>query len=211
MSFKAKVLVLKRLRAGDQDLLAKVYGQGGVVDVLVRDGLLNEHRFFGLFEPFNVLEVDLSQRGGIAVPNDVGEVRFLSYLCRETDRFLWFSWIAGFILKHVRFYDERLFNLFMSYMLSRSMTDVLKVKLRLDFLELSGLKPKFIEQSSLKGRLKLSDGALSEEGELEVQENVIELLRRIYRAKRPQRIKIGVRSLHRMEELLDAFIEYHTR
>jgi len=167
MALKTRVLVLKRIRAGDQDLLAKVYGQGGVIDLLVRDGFLNTNRFFSLFEPFNVLEVDLSQKGGVAVPNDVGSVRFLSYMCRDFSRFMWFSWIAGFILRYVRYYDDRLFNLFLGYMLSKSVGGALRVKLRLDFLELSGLKPKFLEEREFRKRIKFSDGSTSDRGDVE--------------------------------------------
>ncbi len=211
MSVKTRVLVLKRIRAGDQDLLAKAYGQGGVIDILVRDGFLNTHRFFGLLEPFNVVVADLSQRGGIALLNDVGEVKFLSYLCRDHERFLWFSWIANFILKHVRFYDEKLFNLFITYMLSRTMNRTLRVRFKLDYLELSGLKPKFLEEGKLKGRLSLSDGSVSGRGELEVSEEVLKLARKIYRARRPHRIKMSERKLREIERLIDSFIEYHTR
>ncbi|RLJ69919.1 recombination protein O [Hydrogenivirga caldilitoris] len=211
MGLKTKVLVLKRIRAGDQDLLAKVYGKGGVIDLLVRDGFLNNHRFFGLFEPFNLLEVDLSQRGGIAIPNDIGDVKFLSYLCRDFERFLWFSWISGFILKFVKYYDEKLFNLFISYMLSKSTQNTLRIKFRLDYLELSGLKPKFLEEEKHRRMLKLSDGSTSDKGDVEVSAESLNLIKKVYRAEKPQRIKIGAGALQDLETLLDLFIEHHIR
>ena len=211
MGLKTKVLVLKRIRAGDQDLLAKVYGHGGVIDLLVRDGFLNTHRFFSLFEPFNVLEVDLSQKGGVAVPNDVGNVRYISYLCRDFKRYMWFSWIAGFILRSVRYYDEKLFNLFLGYMLGRGTGGTMRVKLRLDYLELSGLKPKFLEEKEFKGMLRLSDGSTSDRGDVEVSGDVLKLIRRIHRAKRADRIKVEDNLLKEMEKLLDMFIDYHTK
>ncbi len=213
MSLKTRILVLKRKRAGDQDILVKAYGQGGIIDLLVRDGLVSGHRFFGVFEPFNVMELDMSQRGGIALPNDVKNVRFLSYIARDYRRFLWMSWVAGFIMRTVHYYDERLFSLFLRYLtLSPEKKEhVLRIRLKLDYLELSGLKPKFLDQRGSGTKLKLSNGSISEEGELEVESHLLDLIRKIYRARKPERISLSGELSKRIEKVLDLLIEYHTR
>jgi recombinational DNA repair protein (RecF pathway) len=214
---KTRVIVLKRIRAGDQDLLAKVYGQSGVIDLLVRDGLLSSHRFFGLFEPFNILRVDLSQRGGIVIPNDVDDVQFVSYLSRDINRFLWMSWICGFILRNVSFYEEKLFNLFVDYMLRnpKGRERLLRVRLKLDYLIISGLKPKILDVEdgfiARKVSLSLSDGAPSERGEFEMETSLIRLLKAILSAKKIERLRVSKEALRKIEDFLDAYIDYHTR
>ncbi len=209
------MLVLKRIRAGDQDLIAKGYTQVGVVDVLIRDGLLVENRFFGIFEPFNVLEIDLRQQGNITVPNDIFEVRRLSYLASDFSRFLWMSWVCGFVLKYVKYYDERLFNLFVSYLtLKPSGTkEVYRIKLLSEFLELSGLKPKFLEEKLPKGEVKvnLSDGSISESGELKVPAGTLRLIKRIHSSKELNRISANSKNLTLAEDLLRKYLEYHTK
>ncbi len=215
MSLRTRILVLRRIRAGDQDLLAKAYGQGGIISLYIKDGFLSTNRFFGFFEPFNILEVDVSQRGGVMVPNDVISIQRLSYLCRDFSRFAWMSWIASFILKHVSYYDERLFDLFTNYLLLelKGSEHLYKVKLKLDFLHISGLKPKFLEERirRKKLRIKLSDGTVAEEGELEVEGSVLRLLSRLYRIRKLGNLVVDHRLIRKMEELLDTFIEYHTR
>ena len=215
MSLRTRVIVLKRIRAGDQDLLAKVYGQGGVLDLLVRDAYLNICRFFGVFEPFNLVEVDLIQRGGIVIPSDVGRVERFSYLTRDFDRFLWMSWVARFILRHVGFYDEKLFDLFLRYMLERTegAEPLYRVKLKLDYLSLSGLRPKFLEESFGRGKLKvrLSDGSVRREGDYEVESYILRFLVKVWRAKRLKNLNIREETAREMERFLDTLIEYHTR
>jgi len=216
MSVKSRVLILKRLRAGDQDLLAKAYGPGGIIDLLVRDGLLCGSYFFGVFEPFNVVTVDLSQKGDIVVPNDVVSVERLSYLSANFRRFLWMSWIAGFILRNVRFFDDKLFELFLSYMVKavRGREEVYRIKLRLDYLDLSGLKPRFLgERIPRRGsvKLRLSDGSLSPAGELETDARILRVLSRIYEIRRTGNVAVNPELARRAERILDSFIAYHTR
>jgi len=149
------------------------------------------------------------------VPNDVISIQRLSYLCRDFSRFAWMSWIASFILKHVSYYDERLFDLFTNYLLLelKGSEHLYKVKLKLDFLHISGLKPKFLEERirRKKLRIKLSDGTVAEEGELEVEGSVLRLLSRLYRIRKLGNLVVDHRLIRKMEELLDTFIEYHTR
>ncbi len=207
--------MLRRVRAGDQDLLAKAYGPGGVVSVFVKDGLLSSCSFFGVFEPFNVVLLDLSQRGDVVIPGDVLGVERLSYLCGRFERFLWMSWVAGFVLRHVRFYDEKLFELFLSYIVRDvvSREGVYRLKLRLEYLNASGLSPKFIGERIPRGvhRIRLSDGALSQEGELEVTAGALRLVKRIHSAERLENLAVSPSLLRKAEAVLDRFIDYHSR
>ena len=214
MSTKGRILVLRRVRAGDQDLLVRAYGPVGVMDLLVRDGLLNTSAFFGVFEPFNVVEVDLSQRGEVAVPNDVMRVERLSYLCADFDRFRWMCWVARFVLRNVRFYDEKLFELFLSYLTVKGRREeVYRIKLKLEYLEASGLRPRFLGAESLRGKVKvkLSDGSVSPEGDLEVKAQVLRIIRRLYETRRVGRVILSPELAKGAEQLLDRFIEYHSR
>ena len=215
MGLKTKVLVLKRIRAGDQDLLAKVYGQGGVLDLLVRDGLLNTSRFFGIFEPFNLVEVDLKQRGEVALPNDVLGVEWFSYLSKDYRRYRWMCWVSLFVLRHIRFYDERLFSLVLKALLTepRGREGILRVKFKLEFLSASGLEPKFLKEKLGRGRVKirLSDGSVSEEGEVEVRSSSLKELVRLKNLRSLKGVRFRREEVEEMESVLDLLIEYHTR
>ncbi len=215
MGFRTRVLVLKRIRAGDQDLLAKVYGRGGLLDLLVRDGFLPENRFFGVFEPFNLVELELRQRGGITVPEDILRTERLSYLCRDYRRYRWMCWVSLFALKHMSFYDERLFSLVLRALLAdpKGMEAVLRIRFRLEFLSLSGLEPKFLKEALPKGRvrIKLSDGSTSPEGDVEVSGTSLRELVRIKNLKSLKGFRAKKERLEEIEKLLDLLIEYHTR
>ncbi len=215
MSLKTKIVVLRRIRAGDQDLLAKVYGQGGVLDLFVKDGYLNTNRFFGIFEPFNVAVVDLVQKGGVVVPNDVNGLRRFSLLSRDYRRFRWMSWIAKFILSYVGFYDEKLFDLFLNYMLAdtEGAEHLYRVRFKLDYLIKSGLKPKFLKESFGRGKLKvrLSDGSVRKEGEIEVESFILRLMVKLAGSRKLKTLNIDEGKARKMEGLLDALIEYHTK
>jgi len=215
MSFKGRFLVLRRVRAGDQDLLVRAYGFGGVVSVFVKDGLLSSCGLFGVFEPFNVVVLDLSQRGDVAIPNDVLGVERLSYLCTRFERFLWMCWVAGFILRHVSFYDEKLFELFLRYLTTdtEGREGTYRIRLRLEYLDLSGLSPKFLTGKIGGGklRLKLSDGSVSPGGEVEVEPGVLRVIRRVYRTRKVENLVVSPALSRKAEKLLDRFIEFHSR
>ena len=215
MGLKTRILVLKRIRAGDQDLLAKVYGQEGLIDLLVRDGFLTTNRFFGIFEPFNLVEVDLRQRGGIAVPEDVLKVERFSYLCRDYRRYRWMCWVSLFALKYIRFYDERLFSLTLRALLAdpRGREGLFRIRFKLEFLSLSGFEPKFMKEAIPKGnvRIKLSDGSVGEEGDVEVKSTSLKELLRIKNLKSLRGFRAKKEHMEEMEKLLDLLIEYHTK
>ncbi len=215
MALKTKVVVLKRIRAGDQDILVKAYGSGGTVDILVREGYISTNRFFGVFEPFNLVELDLRQTSDVMIPNDVLEVKRLSYLCSEYERFEWMCWVASFVLKHIRFYDEKLFHLIVESILTHpeGRERLLRTRFKLEYLVRSGFEPKFLKESFGRGRLRvrLSDGSVREDGDVEVESYVLRTLIRLRRADRVRAQRIRRETLEKMEKLLDLLIDYHTR
>ncbi len=208
-------MVLKRIRAGDYDLLIKAYSPLGMVDILVREGLIPQSRFFGLFEPFNILQVDLRQQGNVTLPWDILQVDRLSFLCQDFDRFMWMSWICGFILKNVRFYDSSLFDMFYKYLVKNpgKSYPAYRIKLMLDFLELSGIRPKFLIQKGLgkHTKFRLSDGSVGKEGDIEVSPSVVKIIRKIGLSKRASRVRIEPNYLKEAEKVLNLYIEHHTR
>lgn len=215
MSLKTKVLVLKRVIAGDQDLIAKAYGQGGILDILVRNGLLNTNEFFSVFEPFNLVEVDLRQRGGVVIPNDVLGVERFSYLSRDYLRYRWMCWVSLFVLKHIRFYDEKLFSLVLKALLAdpKGREWAMRLRFKLEFLSASGLEPKFLKEDFGNGmlRISLSNGGVSEEGEVEVRASSLRWLVRLKELRSLKGVRIGREEVEEMERLLDLLIEYHIR
>ena len=207
-------MVLKRVRSGDQDLIAKVYCQVGVQSILVREGYTSSSPFFGVFEPFNVVEADLEQKGDILVPNDVLSVERLSLLATDCRRYLWMCWLSAFTLSRIRFYDERIFQLLVKFLKvdpGRS-AGLYRVLFRLKVIEAMGLRPKFLERIPRRRRLKvkLSDGSAGEEGEVEVPAQVLATLRRISE-KGIGRVSVEKGTLKRIEDLLDLYMEYHMR
>jgi recombinational DNA repair protein (RecF pathway) len=214
MSFKGKVLVLKRVRSGDQDLIAKAYSQGGVVSILVREGYAVSNPFFGIFEPFNLVEADLDQRGDVLVPNDVLSVRRFSLLAREYRRYVWMCWVSLFVLRKVKLYDERVFSLLVRYITldPGRRAAVYRVLFRLEVIDALGWRPKFLDQSIGGGRVRVSvsDGSLSEEGGLEVSAGVLRSIRELMNLG-AERVSLRGRVLRKVEEFLDTYIDYHVR
>ncbi len=214
MSFKGKVVVLKRVRSGDQDLIAKVYSQGGVVSLLVRNGYLPSNPFFGVFEPFNLVEADLEQRGDLLIPNDVLNVERLSLLARDYRRYTWMCWVAMYILTRIKLYDERVF-----YIILRSLTmnpkrkvAIHRVLFRIGLIEALGWRPKFLDERIGRGRVKISmaDGSVSDQGDLEVHSAVLRTIKMLVELG-AERVSVRGELLRQVEEFLDTYLDYHIR
>jgi len=96
--------------------------------------------------------VDLKQRGGISVPNDVLRVERFSYLSKDYRRYRWMCWVSLFVLKHIRYYDEKLFSLILRALLTdpKGKEDLLRIRFKLEFLSTSGLEPKFLKEKIKK-------------------------------------------------------------
>jgi len=215
MSIKSRVLVLSRLRAGDTDLIARVYGSGGVMTLLVRDGLLPDHRFHGVFEPFNTMVLDYRQRGEIIFPEDFTDLQHLSHLSRNYDRFLWMSHVCDFILRQVRFYDPVLFDTLLGFLTQDpdGKEPVLGLLLRLKYIRFSGITPRFLDQKIPRGRtrVRLSDGSIDEEGEFEISAGALRLIQRLARKESTSRLSPSSALCDEGQKLLEALIDYHTR
>ncbi|MDQ7038131.1 MAG: recombination protein O N-terminal domain-containing protein [Aquificota bacterium] len=214
MSFKGKLVVLKRIRSGDDDLIAKVYSPAGVVSVLVREGYLGSNPFLGVFEPFNLVEADLDQKGDILVPNDIISVRRYSLLARDYNRYVWMSWVSLFVLTRISFYDERVFPLIVRYLTANPgrRIPVYRVLFRIGIMEALGWRPRFLSQNIGKGKVKvrISDGSVSEDGEVEVRAVVLRFIKNLAELG-SGRISARGNVLKEAEDLLDRYIDYHTR
>ena len=149
---KTPLVVLKRLRAGDEDLILKAYCKAGSVDVLVRGALQPKSEFFGVFEPFTFVEVDLKQKSSLLIPVDL--LSRAVFLCRPLTylKLRWCSWVSYFFLKNIPFYEEDLFRLLVFYL---SLGDIknpraLKLKFKLDVLKCLGSGIPKVKQRSIK-------------------------------------------------------------
>jgi len=214
VSFKGKVVVLKRVRSGDDDLIAKVYSPMGIVSVLVREGYLCSNPFLGVFEPFNLVEADLDQRGDILVPNDVISVKRYSLLARDYRRYIWMSWVSLFVLTRISFYDERVFPLIVRYLTADPgrKEPIYRVLFRIGVIDALGWRPRFMSQKIGKGRVKvsMSDGSVSEDGEVEVRAGVLRFIKNLAELG-SGRISARGELLREAEDFLDRYIDYHTR
>ena len=152
MSFKGRVIVLRRLVVGDEDLLAKVYGWGGLMNMLVKDGALPNSRYVSIFEPFNVLELSYRQMGEIILPLDVSGVRYLSYLALESyERYMWMCHLGNFFLRWVRYYDQQLFDLLLLYLSAKVRnTKVFLIRFKLEMLKTMGLYKEELFEEDLR-------------------------------------------------------------
>ena len=214
MSFKGKILVLKRVRSGDQDLIAKVYCQGGVLSLLVRDGYSVSSPFFGVFEPFNLVEADVEQRGDVLVPNDVISVERISFLARDYRHYTWMCWISLFVLTRIKLYDERVFRLITRFLLLNPgrRASAYRILFRMNLIESLGWRPKFLDQKVGRGpvRVKLSDGSVAEDGDLELPPSVLMAIRKMAEIG-VDRVSIRGDLAGRIESFLDTYMDYHMR
>ncbi len=212
---KGTFIVLRRLRGGDADLLATLYGTPGKVSLLLRDGFLNSNPFFGIFEPFNYVEIDYTQIGSLLVPNDVMSVERISLLARSYKRYLYMSGISLFIIKYVNYYDEAIFRLILKYLTKEVKNpEVNLIKFKLDFLKAYGILPKFLNKGSIKGervRIKLSTGDIREDGEYEMEGYLAEFLRKLFRMKNPERLNLTRKDVRKTEEFLKEYLKFHLK
>ncbi|MFN3813063.1 MAG: hypothetical protein ACK4SM_00370 [Aquificaceae bacterium] len=141
MPLKSKVLVVRRLVVGDEDLLVKVYGWGGMMNLYAKDGALPESGYASIFEPFNLLQLVYRQSGEFILPLDVEKVYYMSYLASsDYRRFLWMSSVLGFFEKWISYYDLHIFNLLISYMsINVKNMHPFLIRFKIDLLKTAGL------------------------------------------------------------------------
>jgi len=188
--------------------VATLYGTAGKVTLFVKEGYLPGSRFFGTFEPFNLVELYYRQSGNLLLPEDLLSVERLSYLASGYERFSFMSRLARFTLSRVSFYDEQFFNLLTNY-LKAPPSEGLYLRFILEFLKLSGITPKFLSERKVSAKaVSLKDGSPSEEG-FKVSPSVLNYLIKLYRSKRPERLRLPPSALKKAEEFLNAYMDYH--
>ncbi len=213
MAAKGKFVVLRRVRGGDTDLVATLYGTPGRVTLFLKDGYINENKLFGVFEPFNFLEVSYTQSGSVIFPSDVRVLRRFSLRATRPATYFLMSRIAAFFLRYISFHDEELLSLLVSY-LSRASEEEEYLFFLVDYLRISGFRPRFLgeplEHLRERVRVRLSDGSVDPSGEYELEPRLLGILKRIYEGKR-KRLRVS-RALRRdLERFLQTYIEYHLK
>lgn len=188
MSAKGFFLILKRFRAGDEDLMLKVYGPYGVGKLFVPEGYRVERGFLGHLEPFNLVKLTYRQLGDIGVLEDLIWKEPLSYLCVEDyRRYLWMSSLIAFVEKWFLQYDGELLRLVVSYLrLDPSNPSVFLLKFKLEFLKYLGLYREDIFEEGLRGLVKRL-----------LQEQKVGTL---------QRLRISPELLSRLEQKIEAHL-----
>ncbi len=165
MSAKGSFLILRRFRAGEEDLILKAYGTCGLAKVLVPGGLKTERGLLGYIEPFNFISVYYKQSGNIIILQDLLEVEFLSYLCMEDyERYIWMSSVALFAERWFLHYDPELLSTLIFYMsINPRNQGVFLLRFKLEFLRRLGLYKEEVFEERLRNLVR----RLADEGSLE--------------------------------------------
>ncbi|AAC07907.1 DNA repair protein RecO [Aquifex aeolicus] len=208
---KGTFLVLRRVRGGDVDLVATLYGTAGKVSLFLREGYLNEKKLFGVFEPFNLVKIDYYQSSGLIIPRDVLEVKRFSYFAKDVKRYFLMSYISQTVLRHINFYDEELFSLILRFFLKETKNpEASYFKFFLNLLKTLGYEPLFLRER-VRGRyafLDLEKGSLSSSG-VKVRSSLLNLLKKIHQLEEYERIKIKRKDFEEGREILEKFLSFH--
>ncbi len=207
---KGKFIVLRRVRGGDTDLVATLYGTPGKVTLFVKEGFLNDNKFFGIFEPFNYVVLDYYQRGNVIFPNDIKGVRRFSYLSRDFKRYMIMSKVSLFFIKYVHYYDEDVFRLILNYFLKKPLkkVDITYLKFLLDYLNISGIKPRFLSYRNVKEKfvkIDLSNGEISEKGDYEIEGYILKFLIKLNKGEKV--FLYTKKDIKKAEKFLISYIE----
>ncbi len=156
MSAKGSFLILRRFRAGDEDIILKVYGTCGITKVFVPSGLRVERGLLGYIEPFNFISIVYKQSGNIIILQDLLEVEFLSYLSLEDyKKYMWMNSLAFFVERWFLQYDPELFNMLLSYIgINPENHSIFLLRFKLEFLKHLGLYKEDIFEERLRGFVK---------------------------------------------------------
>ncbi len=156
MSAKGTFLILRRFRAGDEDIILKVYGTCGLTKAFVPSGLRVEKGLLGYTELFNLISIVYKQSGGVIILQDLLEVDFLSYLSlKDYKRYVWMSSLALFVERWFLQYDPELFNMLLFYMsLNPENHGVFLLRFKLEFLKRLGLYKEDIFEEKFRGFVK---------------------------------------------------------
>ena len=205
------IIVLKRFVMGDGDIVAKVYGKGGMMNLYVKSAYEAVNPFFGVFEPFNVMELSYRQSGNFIIPLDYRGLKRYSYLAREYFMFEWMSSIALFMLKHIGFFDTGIMELLLNYIKDRDKAKRMYayyLKFILQVSDIIGILPKFIREGGY-GFISLRDGSVSEKGDIKISEKCLSVLRKLYHGKHVGRIRLDANTFNEAKGLMDRYFEYH--
>ncbi|MDW8032182.1 MAG: hypothetical protein RMH93_01375 [Aquificaceae bacterium] len=188
MSAKGRFLILRRFRAGDEDLMLKVYGSCGMAKLLVPRGILPQEGYLGYAEPFNLLKLVYRQSGDLLLLKDVVHVEFLSYLSLESySAYLWMSSVASFVERWFLQYEQELFDMTLNYLTLRPRNSgVFLLRFKLEFLKRMGLYKEEVFGDSLR---KIVRGVIGEEN-----------------PNRLERLRISKEAFSKLEEAIEAYL-----
>ncbi len=160
MSGKSSFLILRRFRAGDEDLILKVYGEKGQLKILVPEALKVDRGLSGYVEPFNLIGAVCVQKGELLILKDITSAEFFSYLAlRSYSRYVWMCQVVGFVERWFLHYDAELFGLALRYLtLDPADHQTLLLKFKLDFLRFMGLYKEDIFKEEVRGFVRKLQG-----------------------------------------------------
>ncbi len=206
------IIVLKRFCVGEADVLARVYGYGGIMNLYIKDGYEPSNKFFGVFEPFNIMEITYYQQGEFIIPQDIRKIERLSFLARNYDSFLWMCSIADFILNYIKFFEATIFNKtaeYLKFVPSKYSRYSTFIKFIFEIIEILGITPAFLSEEREGNSIYMKDGSINEKGDYKISMSAINVMRKIYRTSKVERIKVEKDIYREITEFLKRYIEFH--
>ena len=212
---KGEFIVLRRLRGGDVDLIATLYGTPGKVTLVLKEGFLNTNKLFGIFEPFNYVQIDYSQVGNVILPNDVVRLERFSLFSLDYKRYIYMSNLSSFTLRYLNYYDEAIFHLLLKYLSKKPKNvDVTLLKFKLDFLKVYGILPKFLIREDIKMkkvRIDLATGEITNRGDYELEGYIANFLKKLLKVKNIERLNLTRRDIKKANEFIKEYLKIHLK
>ncbi|MEN3034601.1 MAG: hypothetical protein ABDH18_06400 [Aquificaceae bacterium] len=131
-------LILSRAHTPESDIFLRVYGQAGQIRILVPSEL---NLSAGLFEPGNLIWIEIKQSGDWAVLKDISRVEMISLLAlRDYERYLWICYIINFVKRWFYHFDKNLFEFILKQLKKQpSEPTIDRLKFELEAIEILGL------------------------------------------------------------------------
>ncbi len=184
MTVRDDCFILHRFRSGDDSLTLRAYCRElGNRSVFVPEYFDLKRFKLGVFEPFNVISLYLTERNGVLSAEDtLGVLNFSREAAFNFEKFLYLSKISETVLRFVRFADEEIFKLLLTAATIRDFFNFNLVRFWLNLANILGFS---LQKLNRAGWVNVYDLGICKEEEIGkgycvfVPPRVLSLLKRI--------------------------------